>query len=623
MQRRRLVVAVVALLVFRGVTRGQAVFSSALQRTRDTIDPVVTDIMVLWGTVFGESIGAGMWFTEPVGVGLLYLSVFFLTIRAVYPDTMWEALETAGVERAFEGVVSVHILAVFLTYRLLQADMGVLVFGDVFGVPANVLLFLYFGLFVPLSIGYLLSVTEDGFLSEPDAESPTFALIQGFSANAEALDPDDLDGPAAHWLLQGVVHTIPVLILGGLFVGFDLVFPAVEVLLAIGVLATLSPWQTIPPGDVSRYDIETRLATILKFATVNAKGFSTVIIAIVGFIFGGAVLVILAPVVLGDPAPGHNVVSIWNRFGFALALCTFAAVSTLWWLSVGDRLPHFIPAWTDRYDTFEGQSVLIDARPRPRFPVGLAIPAGWLTLSLILPYSTHTTLNSLYAVVWPGMALACCVQYVPGLPSVRSGTDNMAIARTITIQAAFFPLAVGALDPSANLTSTGLLTVSPLLLFAVVAFPVLLLGLYASPDAFHLVNQWGQNNTIGERQKDRILVRGIIYLGLAVFGMIGMFLTFGYLSLTLIYLFGAIVTSFAIISQLDASRFARTEPTRRELAGFVLYFSIFAVGLGLSLQFDSGPPMFPPQMLIQAGALGIVATAGLLAYDWFERQYSP
>ena len=622
MQRRRVVIAVVALLVFRAVTRGQAILSSAVRRTRDAIDPVATDIVVLWGTLLGESIEAAVWFVEPVGVGLLYLSVFFLTIRAVYPNTLWEALETAGVGRAFEGVVSMHILAVFLTYRLLRADMSILVFGDVFGVPANVVLFLYFGLFVPLSMGYLLSLTEGGFLSEPDAESPTFALIRGFSANTEPVEPDDLDGPVAHWLFQGVVHTIPVLILGGLFVGYDLVFPAVEVLLAIGVVATLSPWQRVPPGDVSRYDIEARLATILKFATVNVKGFSTTIISIIGFLFGGVVLVVLAPVALGEPTPGAGVVATWNRLGFALALGTFAAVSTLWWLSVGDRLPHFISAWTDRYETFEGQGVPLEASLPPRFPVGLGIPAGWLTLSLILPYSTHTTPNVLYALVWPVVALACCVQYVRGQSSVRPGTDNVAIARTITIQAAFLPFAVGALGTSANLTSTGLLSVSAWLLFAVFAFPVLLLGMYAVPDAFHLVNRWEQDKTIGERQKDRVLFRGLLYLGFAVVGVIGVYLASGSVSLPLIYLLGALVAALVVLSQLDASRFERTQPTREETAGYVLYLSVVAVGFGLSLQVDSGPPMFPPRMLVLAGTVGIVAAAGLLAYEWLERRYS-
>lgn len=634
----RLVVAVAALLFYRAATREYTILARGLHRLLDTVSPVEVELFALATVVIGEYTGTVLYFAEPIGLGFLYLAVFFWLVRVIYPASLWSSLEQAGVTRWFEAVIAFHVLGVFLVltvfppiFRELRSD---LFFTDWYGFSPSLWFMLgsllYFGLVMPISIAIVLSIPDGGLRSLPDPGGAALSFTQGFMS--EAVTREDIDSPTEFWLNQGAIHMLPCLILGCLFVFFDYIYPTIEVLLVIGVVATLSPWQGFPPGDVRQYDLESRLAEVLRYATVNVKGLITALIIVAGVITGALIFVRLSAVPITHPAPGPRVLVRWNQLGFYLGLILFAGMSTLLWLSLADRLPWFISSWTAEHDTFEGRDITLSGDPTQRFTAGLSVPSLWVASSVTLPYSTHDVGPVLYALLWPIFLCFLFVRTLQNRSSAPPAADNRTIAWTITLIAVVGSIAL--LTPSTNIQSglhtslTGLLTIQSSTMRILLVMIIIVILLFYLPDTVHRINQQFSTRSDqsdrplpgkqGEQRKFRLIfmmltVLVIILLVQPVANLSNYIISpVGFYSIVIGCLF------IVVVYRLDPEVIEEGQEASREFhIGFILLCSIIIMGYGIAFSFEPilSYSIFPVLFLL-IGGLGVCGSVLLALHHY-------
>lgn len=622
------IVAVVALLVFRVLQSVGHHVSDWIQRIVSAVDPELVTLLAVVGSEISEF---HLGFIDPVGTSILYLVVFGSVIRAVYPPTLWTAFERPAVARSFRLLISFHVIAVYLAWKFVSAvvfEADVLwLLGEWYGIsrPLWIVggLTGYISLVGPVSVGYLLSRPAGGLRSPPREGHPAFDTSRGFWS--EDRTPADIESPADFWVSQGLTYVLPAYGLGVVFIFFDQIFPTIEFILAIGIVARYSPWNRFPPGDVDRYDIEDRLARALRFATANLKGLLTGSAIVGGTIVGGFVprqlLSLLDLRFVPYPTPIH----LWNDIGIVASGITFAIVSTLVWLWLATRFEWSIDDWTTRHDTYDGLPLSPSGDLPPRFVIGLGLPAMWVLVSLWIPFSNALG-PRVYAILWPVCALAVVLYWLRSR-RVRSpaGTDdNRVIARSIAIQTAVGLLV---LLPNRSPTALGVLPTTVDVIFLLGFGVAVMVGTYLIPDVVHRINVIYDDGrdmpgvrfgTQGPQRKARLLFVTAYLITTATCGIIGMAIIFGDVSWPLVYLMVALGGYLAWLYRLDAAMFRPgveidLDDTMVVILGFVS--SLAVVGFGIVVSFDSVLRLvLPPTFIIVIGIGGLIATGLLFGY---------
>lgn len=635
MKRVRFIVIVLVLLVFRALTRGWSTVSIGINRFLDWVAPVQTDIAVLGAAISGDFVDITVLLVEPIGTGVLYLAVFFVLIRALYPESLWEALERSNATRKFIFVISLHVVAVYIFAAVVLPaflGLGIEIFRrEFFGYPPVlwfwVCVLFYFLVFMLVSIAYVLSIPDDGLRSRPRPDSAALDFMRGFAA--EDRTSDDIDSAPVFWINQAAMHAIPPVALGLLFVFFDIIFPTVEILLAIGVVLVLSPWQAVQPGDLDHYDIEHRLANSLRFATVNVKGLIAAMAVVAGVIIGGLAMVSLAPIGLTESSHGHRALDIWNRIGFLLGISAFAVVSTLYWLSIADRLPWFISAWSERNDTFEGYPVSLDGDPQRRSPLSLELPTFWVILALALGYSTHPVGPILFAVFWPACLLGLGRQSVGNHRDYPPLSDNVAIARGLPL--AFLVIVLSVTASGVEPSTFGLISLSISTISGTFAVVIIVLFVHTLPDVFHRINEYHSSRTAdvdpetgaqSRQRKARLLLTIGSTVVITIFASVFMMVNFeGGIPSSIVFLLLLSIVFFVVIYWMDSDVFEKGDEVDDQTVALVyIGISVMFFCIGYIANFyDSSPPYATPFMI--GGVIGIICFSALLGYYQFKQRF--
>lgn len=627
----RLVYYIFIFLCVQLLRRAPSVALSFLQRVIDFISPVKFELAFLATTLFQEYNEITLLIIEPIGTGLLYIIVFFSLVKAIYPDALLSNFQD-GTGRLFKAIVSFHVLAVYVTWVLvLSPDNAVAqeyILDQWFGLPAvafmNIGCVIYFGLIVPISIGTVLSRPAGGLRSRPSPDSGMMSLKQGIAG--EAVTPNDIDSPIGYWCDQGVWHSIPIFLLGVLFIFFDMIFPIVEILLAIGVIATLSPLESFPPGQVDQYDIEARFAEILEYATVNLKGIVAALFIVIGLAGGGLALTQLTELFY-YPIETLRFLSSWNHLGVGVAIVIFAVVLTLTWLSLADRLPWFITSWNQSYESFEGREVDPDGKIPRRFSIGLTIPSLWIISSLIIPFSTINFAPVMYAIAWPIFMIAVARKLRYPWQEVPPDNDNNMIMVSFLWS---FLILLLSMQISAEHFTFGLLSIqnpiSSLIVLVILLTPIP----YYLPEMGHKVNERYRDTGLpesyentgkqGRQRKARLLYSTGITIPIIGAGLFALYTAYDMFPVTVVYFILVLFAFCGIIYHLDANRFHEEyEADPKTEHGIVFLTSITILGGGIVQKYFGNMLIQSFSfVLILAGIVGMCISSLMIVYHWLR-----
>lgn len=336
--------------------------------------------------------------------GILYLAVFYSLIDDIYSEKLLQHLETHELQRKFKILVAVHTFIIYLFIqiytRLFSADSIVIMGFNWMSVWMLTTIILPIFLFAAqISIGYLLSSSEDGLFQPPNVDSPALAVAGQFDK------PDifqyEIKNKKPFWIwLDSSVYTLaPAAGLAGIIWISTLSSPLVEITLIVGILISFLPdkSQTI----INNFDIEKRFATMFSYARYNIKSAAVVSYLFLTIFISSIIAIIIGPKLFYAKVAGTGQVDMWLRLGYISAIVMYVLSLVKFLFSIIDRLPWFLSSWEKLRDhlEFDNISQPDDTVPK-RFELGPTLPTVYLIYTLYVFVFPQSQLAIWYRFIW-------------------------------------------------------------------------------------------------------------------------------------------------------------------------------------------------------------------------------
>jgi hypothetical protein len=579
-----------------------------------------------------------------VTLGVIFLAVCGPLVSVMYPVSLRDPLATQNRFRAFRLLVATHVVCVYATAvgmrRLLTDAIPWLLDGPApLGISpmgwTQAWVFGYGLVLLPLSVGGLLSRLEAGVAALPTPDGPAMELVRNLQPGKPT--PADFDAPGLAWWFVGLLHALPAVALGLLFVVIDALPPLLDGMLVVGIVIALFG-SGDPVQSLAAFDLEHRLGRTLRFTTVNLRSVLSATSILIGAALGGVLAIWIGQPgfrLWATPNPGVGLVT---RAGILVGLVVYAVGMTGTWLRLADRLPWFITAWTAASDQYDARAFDTPAGDcPPRFPVGPLVSGLFLIGASRAVMAPGSALAALYAVGWPVGVAFIGWRVTRPRASVSAARDNRAIALALAVQVVLLfyqasrpvALSIGSLRGGQPVPTTVFETSagSDLLLLAGVAVFVVLV--YFIPELMEFATTWssGQDSpNLGSLMAgDELRVYRLsitLTFGIMVWGVAVLVARFGITAGPLmIYLCCGVGAITAILWWLDPPQFEQLDslPPRTEA---VAELGVWVYFLGVAV-LSRRLPLVPNRISVAGVAVTAVGMGYVLARYWYRSRRLP